>query len=443
MQTLGPTWTAASYDKCLLLALAYPLATMAAIWAMFRQVGVAERALLLPEAGTADRWLWGIAVAALVIVEASALLWSMRTPSLKTFIFWVVVTGVSAWAGAIAATAAGFDVDFVGLVGGVASAGAMVGAFALAVMGAFAGTVALVGSFFVTALVVSVNTAAGATALGPTVYAGCFVAIVAIQMLGEYSSGRGRPGLFLGVLSLVLLLVCFAGVWCFAPLPTWSRDGPLLVIFGLLTLINAPFDWAAIGLTRFLLRRGLAWGGPWPYALAILDAVAAAISVALLAFVAVVAVQTFGDIGILRAGEAGHVVPLGPLFEKLESHPADVENWWIWLMLFSTAVPSVVNLAIASFAFLRGVPFVTKWMLSLMPKDAAMRPRDCLRVSAALAAQVAIGMLLTAMLLYLLFDNVIPFALPWLGGVIRDFSEQIAAYNAPAHVMKWLAGYAW
>ena len=122
------------------------------------------------------------------------------------------------------------------------------------------------------------------------------------------------------------------------------------------------------------------------------------------------------------------------------NNPADFENWWIWLMLFSTAIPSVVNLAIASFAFLRGVPFVTKWMLSRMPENAAMRPRDQMRVAAALAGQVAIGLLLTASLLYLLFDDVVPLALPWLGAIIRGFSEQIAAYNAPAHVMKWLAG---
>jgi hypothetical protein len=216
----------------------------------------------------------------------------------------------------------------------------------------------------------------------------------------------------------------------------------LLAIFGVLTLINAPFDWAAIGLTRFLLRRGLARGGPWPYALALLDAVSAVISVALLAFVAVVAVQMFDDIGA-RVRSAGPVLPLDPLFETLKSHPASVENWWIWLMLFSTAIPSVVNLAIASFAFLRGMPPVTRWMLRCMPVGGAMRPRDRLRVSAALAAQVAVGALLTATLLYLLFDNVIPLGLPWLGEIIRDFSKQIADYNAPAYVMRWLAGYGW
>jgi hypothetical protein len=222
-----------------------------------------------------------------------------------------------------------------------------------------------------------------------------------------------------------------------APLRAWPESAPLLVVFGLLTLIDAPFDWAAIGLTRYLLRKGLACGGPWRYALAIFDAALAAVSVRLLAFVAVVAVQTFGDIAVLRAGEAARIMPLGPLFEKLYDHPADYENWWIWLMLFSTAIPSVVNLAIASFAFMRGMPFATNWMLRHMPESGPIRSRDRLRV----AAQLSIGLLITAGLLYLLITEIIPLALPTLGPIVRDFSFQLAAYNAPARMMKWLAEY--
>ena len=60
--------------------------------------------------------------------------------------------------------------------------------------------------------------------------------------------------------------------------------GLLLLVVGLLTLLNAPFDWASLGLTRALLRRGLELGGWWPCLLALVDALAAAFIVALLAF---------------------------------------------------------------------------------------------------------------------------------------------------------------
>ena len=39
--------------------------------------------------------------------------------------------------------------------------------------------------------------------------------------------------------------------------PTWQITGPLVLFLGLLSLLNAPFDWASLGLTRALLRRGL------------------------------------------------------------------------------------------------------------------------------------------------------------------------------------------
>jgi len=70
----------------------------------------------------------------------------------------------------------------------------------------------------------------------------------------------------------VMILACFAA----APLTSLPEgggvSGPLLLFLGLLTLLNAPFDWASRGLTRALLRRGLERGGWWPYLLALVDA---------------------------------------------------------------------------------------------------------------------------------------------------------------------------
>ena len=78
-----------------------------------------------------------------------------------------------------------------------------------------------------------------------------------------------------------------------------------------------------------------------------------------------------------------------------------------------------------------------------MPENDAMRQGDRVGVSAALSLQIALGGLIAFCLLYLLFDFFIPDALPWLGAMIRDFAEQIAAYNLFAHLMKWIDGYGW
>lgn len=226
----------------------------------------------------------------------------------------------------------------------------------------------------------------------------------------------------------------------FRPLEGWERTGVLLVVFGVLTLVNAPFDWVAIGLTRALLRRGLAPGGRGPYFYALIDAIVAMPLIMLLAFVTIVAVQTFDDIAVLRAGPQARILPLGPLFEGLENKPDDPKFWWVWLMLFSTLIPSLFNLVIGAAAFLRGLPFMNNWILSRMPIGKATRDNERVLVASALAGQLVGGMLISGVLLYLLADYVVPLGLPAFGAYIRDFSEALAAYNAPARLMMWFAG---
>jgi hypothetical protein len=48
LRTPAPLWTAAAFDRCLLLALIYPLVTVLVIWGASGHVGPAERALTLP-----------------------------------------------------------------------------------------------------------------------------------------------------------------------------------------------------------------------------------------------------------------------------------------------------------------------------------------------------------------------------------------------------------
>ena len=236
---------------------------------------------------------------------------------------------------------------------------------------------------------------------------------------------------------MLLAVACLA--WFLVPLPKWNLPGALLMFFGLLPLVNAPFDWAAIGLTRALLRRGLAPGGPGPYFYALVDACIGALLVIVLAFATVLAVQTFDDIAVLRAGPGARILPLAPLFDGLAERPGDPEFWWVWLMLFSSQIPSFVNLVIAAAAFLRGSPFLTSWIVRRMPADKPVRENDRLLLAGALAGQIVGGPLITGALLYGLAVYVIPLGMPLLGTMIRDFSEQLAAYNAPAHVMMWLS----
>jgi hypothetical protein len=105
----------------------------------------------------------------------------------------------------------------------------------------------------------------------------------------------------------------------------WTITGPLLLFLGLLTLINAPFDWISLGLTRALLRRGLELGGWWPYLLALVDAALAAVIIALLAITMLLGVQTFDHLAEHGGGKP--TLPLNDLFNGLAANPAAPEYW--------------------------------------------------------------------------------------------------------------------
>jgi hypothetical protein len=437
LETPGPRGTAAAFDKCLLLALIYPLLTIYAVWIWSGRVGVAEQALFLPASSGGYSGLWrglfGLAWAA----EAYALLRFVRREGLAREILWGLVffgglvffafafagAGAFAVAGGVAvgvayAVAVAFAVAFAGAgtdAEAEASSFAFGGAFAFAVSGAFAG--------------------AGGVALAVALA----VALV-VAGASAWSTRARRQGLFLSLFVATLLVVIFVADYFLSTSSSWSEGGVLLKVFGLLTLVNAPFDWIAVGLTRALLRRGLAPGGRGPYFYALIDAIVAVPLIMLLAVVTILAAQTFDDIAVLRAGPQARLLPLGPLFEGLETRPGDTEFWWIWFMLFSTLIPSLINLVIGAAAFLRGLPSLNAWILNRMPEGKAVRENDRLPVACALAGQLAGGLFISGVLLYLLAAYVVPIGIPTLGACIRDFSEQVAAFNAPARLMMLLHG---
>jgi hypothetical protein len=143
-----------------------------------------------------------------------------------------------------------------------------------------------------------------------------------------------------------MVLACYAAAALLSPLYTWRSSGPFLFL-GLLTLLNAPFDWASL---RALLRRGLELKGWWPYLLALVDAALAGVIIALLALVMVLGVQAFEELAVHGGGAA--VLPLDTLFDGIAKNPAAPEYWWVYALLLSSMIPSI-NLAIGGMAFTR------------------------------------------------------------------------------------------
>src|SRR5258708_30096031 len=104
LKTPAPLWTAPAFDRCLLLALIYPIVTIYIIWAVSDHVGPAEDALSLPDI---PGWRRAIAVGAMAIATL-ALLHANVTKSAASVTLDVISC---AFAGAIRHVVFGFHGD--------------------------------------------------------------------------------------------------------------------------------------------------------------------------------------------------------------------------------------------------------------------------------------------------------------------------------------------
>lgn len=238
----------------------------------------------------------------------------------------------------------------------------------------------------------------------------------------------------------MLTLACLAAPATLAASSLWPIAGSELLFLGLLTLINAPFDWAALGLTRALLRRGLELGHWWPYALAVADALAAAAVIALLTIVCVLGVQAFDTLAAFRGGAEAVTLPLDPLFQGITAQPAAPEYWWVYAMLVSTMIPSLVNLAIGGTSLLRGIPWVTAWLLRVLPPHEPPAWYNRSGIALLLTLQIFLGGLLGIAAQAVLVYVVIGLVLPWFGLDLLDLARAVAAADLPGTLLRWVAG---
>ena len=202
---------------------------------------------------------------------------------------------------AVASTVASVGAGAVVVAFGVASASADTFTFKGAVVGTVAGAVACV--------VVVAEELSSRPMAWRLLYCGALVAllIVAVKMPDDFGAGQRNQAVF------------------------------FMLTMGLLPLVNAVFDFASVGLTRYLLRLGLeqkraAWR-------AVLDglggiAIFFALGCTLIAFVTFVV-----------PADGVPLVELKQLFADMRRAPGD----YIWLMvtLFSTLIPTLLHLSVA------------------------------------------------------------------------------------------------
>jgi hypothetical protein len=142
-------------------------------------------------------------------------------------------------------------------------------------------------------------------------------------------------------------------------------------------------------LSRSLITLRLQLKGWWPYFLAVVDASLAAGVIALLAITMMLGVQTFDQLAVHGGGN--RILPLGRLFDRPAASPYAPEYWWLYALLLSTMIPSLINLMIGGASLLGGVPGLTPLLLRFMPIGKAVPPFERSWIALVLTSQVFIG----------------------------------------------------
>jgi hypothetical protein len=363
LRTPAPLWTAPALERCLLLALIYPIAMIFIVWAMSGHVGPAERALgLSPDVPSTGRILIFLSLYAC------------------GFAFWHGLRS-KRW------------VSLLWIVGAVALARAFIGPV-------FSVIAAAIASLLFLSSVLALN--------------------------------RRWQGPLLACLLPFMIVVCLGAAKFLSPLESWEIVGPLLLFLGLLTLINAPFSWATIGLTRALLRRGLELGGWWPLFLSLLDAAISVLIITSLALVMVIGIQTFNSLTAYGGGRP--VLSLAPLLNGIAVDPTAPEYWWVYALLFSTMTPSLINLAIGGTSLMRGVPSLSSLILRSLPVGSAIPRYDRPWIASILTLQAVGGVILGVVTQSLLIAGIIGYLMPRLGVGLFDMVRAVLAFDLPSRI---------
>ena len=326
-----------------------------------------------------------------------------------SFLCWVIALVLSF-------AAAAFEDVGIYLIGGLLS---MALNFALTVTHAGAGAYAICGVVSMLSLYLGLGFIAFA---GPS--AAAALNWIAIRYRWQ--------GVFLSVFLPATIFGCLFAVPLASSTPAEYNAGALLLFFGLLTLLNAPFVWASLGLTRALLRRGLELGGWWPYLLAFADALLAAVTVAVLTVTMVIGVQAFDDVVVRSGGKA--VLPLDELFSGISARPAAPEYWWAYALLLSTMIPSLVNLVIGGTSLLRGLPGPQALLLRFIPMRGGVLKWDRAWIATVLTAEVGVGAALGIAAQVFLVWVIIGHVMPFFGLELLDMARGASAFNLPARV---------
>ena len=170
----------------------------------------------------------------------------------------------------------------------------------------------------------------------------------------------------------------------------------------------------------------------------ILDASLAAVIIAALALRLVVEVQAFDELAVYGRGLS--ILPLEPLFDGIATHPSPPEYWWLYALLLSTMLPSLVNLVIGGASLVRDLPGPPSLLLRRIPAQGNVPKFDRAWIATVLTVQIAAGAALGIPAQVFLVWVIIGHMMPSVGLDLLDMARDVADFNLPGRVGAVLRG---
>lgn len=310
-------WSARTYDRCLLLAIVYPVLAGIVAWAAFGDGGVLTAGIgVAPEPDLSARVL---TVALFCAAAVAGFLFDIYDDDLllALFLFLLFMIFWFFW----------FD------------------SFAVLIFFVFARSINQLNSIFSIFMISSIY-------LIFYCISGAFVPIISILWLISYlfydiiaTLISNSIRFFFVLIFLIIIILCEFSVFAYFNLNSQISTVrfTLLLAIGLLPLINAPFDWASIGLTRTLLYRNLDTpSARMRFVWSALDLVGALALLVLLALTSVLAMEMF-NAAAFAGGAATPPVDVAGMLADIGAEPYAARHFWLYFALFSTLLPTLIH----------------------------------------------------------------------------------------------------
>lgn len=391
------------------LALAYPVFSVLALWVVTGNGTVAGRVVIAAEDNVLLRGAVAVAICGMVFGMIFAKLRLHGSRKLGVELVFLILGVAGAVAGGLTVAGA--------LALGVMLAGEVTAAFAAAPAGAFIGTFTVSVAVFGAVLGAGISPEVGAVVCTVTIVV-VGVGAIAVERRATSQAWRGLavPGLAIAFCAIVA-----AAVWLTPKYLTIvdGTDAAAVVLFiSLLPLLNGLADFASCGLTRWLMRRGVAGQTVWR---GVLDSVAGLGIFLVLGFAIIIVVH------FVRPQNGVPLADLAAIFDGLADPETRGSYGWLLFMLATTLLPTVLHFAVAVAAFFTLYPAgLRHWIIERLESGAAGHANAGRQGQAVLALAISAAVLIPSWLLWQVF-TIRHGLLDGLIAVFRLFAESIGA----------------